>query len=115
MENWVSVTNQNGHCVLEGENIVVQNIITGEIGHVSCNSENYNTLNIVPPIIYVNSDETEAHNTENSRIEWGEEAKLLQDLYHQYLPQIGVMKKFENKKKGMGTNIDGNREDLRHT
>nr|CAI5840980.1 unnamed protein product [Callosobruchus analis] len=100
MENWVPVQpDQNGHCVPEGENIVVQNIITGEIGHVPATSENYNTLNIVPPTICVNSDETEAHNTENSRIEWGEETKLLLDLYHRYLPQIGPMKKFKNKKK----------------
>nr|CAI5841899.1 unnamed protein product [Callosobruchus analis] len=114
MKNWVPVTDQHGHCMLEGENIVVQNIITKEIGHVLGTSENYNTLNVVPPTIYVNSDETEAHNTENSDIEWGEETKLLLDLYHQYLPQIGPMKKFKNK-KGMGTNIDGNRENLRHT
>nr|CAI5862636.1 unnamed protein product [Callosobruchus analis] len=103
MENWVPVTNQYGHCVLEGENIVVQNIITGEISHVPATAENYNTINIVPPTKDVNSDETEAqakdYNTENSRIEWGEETKLLLDLYHQYLPQIGPMKKFKNKKR----------------
>nr|CAI5857936.1 unnamed protein product [Callosobruchus analis] len=98
MENCVPVTDQNGHCVLEGKNIV-QNIITGEIDHVPATSENYNTFNIVPPTIYLNSDETEAHNIENSRIEWGEETKLLLDLYHQYLAQIGPMKKFKNKKK----------------
>nr|CAH7751142.1 unnamed protein product [Callosobruchus chinensis] len=101
MENWVPVTDQNGHCVLEDENIVVQNIITGEIGHVPATAENYNAFNIVPLTKDVNSDETEAkdHNTETSRIEWGEETKLLLDLYHQYLPQIGPMKKFKNKKK----------------
>nr|CAH7749977.1 unnamed protein product [Callosobruchus chinensis] len=101
MENWVPVTDQNGHCVLEDENIVVHNIITGEIGHVPATAENYNAFNIVPLTKDVNSDETEAkdHNTETSRIEWGEETKLLLDLYHQYLPQIGPMKKFKNKKK----------------
>lgn len=33
------------------------------------------------------------------KFEWGDsETKLLLDLYHEYLPQVGPLKKFRNKK-----------------
>lgn len=35
----------------------------------------------------------------NAKCEWGDsDSKLLLDLYHEFLPQVGPMKKFRNKK-----------------
>ncbi|VEN33869.1 unnamed protein product [Callosobruchus maculatus] len=115
MENWLPVTDQNGHCMLEDGNIVVQNKITEEIGHVPATTESYNAFNILPLTSSSYSNEAPDENTANSRIEWGEETRLLLDLYHNYLPQIGPMKKFKYKKEGVGKDITRYREKYGHT
>nr|CAI5845975.1 unnamed protein product [Callosobruchus analis] len=80
----------------------------GEIDHVAATAENHNAFNIVHLTKDANSYETEAkdHNTETIRIEWGEETRLLLDLYHQYFPLIDPMKKLKKIWKTISMDIE---------